>query len=137
MAMLERRHTSLSDSIQRVRARAVERLSYMQENELCSSLRRRWHELRNGQPGQRFRIRYQQARRSYTRPRRLLKCCVGGVLFAVGVVLLVVPGPGLLFVALGGALLAEESYDVARTLDRAELRIRQLAADSWRSIRGD
>ena len=49
-------------------------------------------------------------------------------MLAIGVVLLVVPGPGIIFLAAGAALLAEESEVAARLIDRAELSVRKLAA---------
>lgn len=45
----------------------------------------------------------------------------------VGVALLVLPGPGIPPLLLGGALLAGESLTVARWLDSVELKIR-----NWR-----
>jgi hypothetical protein len=40
--------------------------------------------------------------------------------------MLVAPGPGIIVLALGGALVAEESRLVARFMDAGELRIRRL-----------
>jgi hypothetical protein len=49
-----------------------------------------------------------------------------------GFILLFVPGPGLLLIAVGAALLARESLAVARALDWLEVRGRRLA----RRVRG-
>jgi hypothetical protein len=49
----------------------------------------------------------------------------GTALIAVGLVMLVAPGPGILVVAIGGALLAEESLLAARALDWLEVKIRR------------
>ncbi|MGH7335962.1 MAG: PGPGW domain-containing protein, partial [Myxococcota bacterium] len=47
------------------------------------------------------------------------------VCFAAGVVLVFIPGPAVLFFALGGALLATQSLWVARALDAIEVRGRK------------
>ena len=52
----------------------------------------------------------------------------GLVLVVVGIVLMPAPGPGSLILIVGAILAAQESLTVARALDWAELRIRQLAA---------
>ena len=44
--------------------------------------------------------------------------------FGVGVVLTVMPGPGFVFFAFAGALVATQSTTVARFLDSAEVRVR-------------
>lgn len=49
---------------------------------------------------------------------------VGVVLVVVGVIFLVIPGPGLPIVVLGGALLARESHGVAHALDWSEVKVR-------------
>jgi hypothetical protein len=56
----------------------------------------------------------------------MLTIVAGTLLLAVGLVMLVAPGPGILVVVLGGALLAEESQLIARFLDWAEVGIRRL-----------
>jgi hypothetical protein len=49
----------------------------------------------------------------------------GTLLFALGLVMLVAPGPGILVVVVGGALIAEESLLMARALDWSEVKIRR------------
>jgi hypothetical protein len=81
--------------------------------------------------GRRFRAFYE---RHHQRPhllRRVVTIGAGSGLIAVGLLLLVLPGPGLLVAALGAALLAEESLTVARTLDRLDVRVTRL----WRRWR--
>lgn len=60
---------------------------------------------------------------------RLMIWTVGLVLLAVGAVLLVTPGPGLLFAAAGASLLACGSRAVARLADWIDLKSRPVA--SW------
>jgi hypothetical protein len=57
--------------------------------------------------------------------------CAGVLLSLVGVFFLAVPGPGIPILAVGLALIAQESAALARWLDRAELRLRRL----WRRFR--
>jgi hypothetical protein len=66
-----------------------------------------------------------------------MKRTVAVALLIVGVTLLVVPGPGVLFLAVGAALLAEDSYPLARQLDHAELRARDIVTALWRKARGN
>jgi Putative transmembrane protein (PGPGW) len=76
-------------------------------------------------PGRRFQDRYR--RKSQSDRGRLLRCgavCAGVILTIVGVFFLFVPGPGIPILAVGLALIAQESAGTARFLDRAELRIR-------------
>lgn len=51
----------------------------------------------------------------------------GAVLLAGGIVLLFIPGPGLLLIAFGAALIARQSLWLAKRLDRLELVLRKLA----------
>ena len=48
------------------------------------------------------------------------------VLLLIGIVLMFMPGPAILFFLLAGAVMAEESRTVARFLDWLELRLRQV-----------
>ena len=49
----------------------------------------------------------------------------GAALIAAGLFMLVAPGPGILVLVAGCALVAEESHYMARFLDWAEVRIRR------------
>jgi hypothetical protein len=66
---------------------------------------------------------------------RIVRIVLAVVMFAVGVVLVFIPGPAILFFLLGGALLAAESLVVARAMDWLEVRIR--AAWRWGKTRWD
>ena len=82
-------------------------------------------ELAHSRPGQRFQDRYR--RKSETGRGRLARCAVilaGIALTLVGIFFLAVPGPGIPILAVGLALIAQESAVMARFLDRAELRVR-------------
>jgi hypothetical protein len=93
---------------------------------MFQSLKKSWRELAEGKPGKRFQSRYEKKKDSGRNGGRTLKLVAAVLLIIVGVVLLVIPGPGTVFIALGAALLAEESATVARGLDWTEVRIRRL-----------
>jgi len=86
-------------------------------------LKQSWRELQRGEPGRRFEDRWRRKGRS-SAARKALALGTGTVVVALGLLLLPAPGPGTIVLALGAALLAEESRWVARALDRAELLLR-------------
>ena len=96
-----------------------------------SQLRQGLRELRRGRPGHRFRAHYersQKQKRSHAATRvGLLVAAI--ICFAIGVVLVVMPGPAFVFFILAGGLLATESKTVARLMDRIEVLVRK--AMSW------
>jgi len=103
---------------------------------MLQRLKKTWREVRNGVPGKRFQDRHKRRRgASRKRPAKPLLLTAGGLLLAVGLVLLAIPGPGIPFVVLGGALVARESLRAARALDWAELRARAVAAWGTRAWR--
>jgi drug/metabolite transporter (DMT)-like permease len=57
--------------------------------------------------------------------------CGGIVLALVGIFFMAVPGPGIPILAIGLALVAQESATMARLLDRTEIRLRRL----WKRLR--
>ena len=94
---------------------------------MLAPLRKRWRELKQGKPGRRFRDRYERGRPGGAAWKWLL--IVGGALLAlVGIALLPLPGPGLLVIAAGLLLIAEESHATACALDWLERKARRLAS---------
>lgn len=87
-------------------------------------LKRSWRQLRSGRPGQRFQSHYEANQRS-RRPAwvRPVWIAAGTAVMAFGVVALPAPGPGILVLALGAAMIARESRIAARILDWIELRL--------------
>lgn len=89
---------------------------------MLEKARRSWRELKASPPGRRFQERHERRRRRHEGgARKAVTLGAGVVLVLVGLVLLPAPGPGMVVVALGGALLARESARVARLLDRTEV----------------
>lgn len=102
---------------------------------MLDRLKRTWRQLKSGTPGKRFQAQYERQQRS-RRPAwvRPVWIAAGTVLTAAGLVALVAPGPGVLLVGLGAAMIARESRVAARSLDWIELRLRDAWAwlkDAW------
>lgn len=95
-----------------------------------------WGELCRSNPGQRFQARYELSRAgSPSHPLlHLVRLAAGGFIALLGIILLVTPGPGLLFVLLGGSLLASESLSIAQRLDGWELAARAQVKRLRRSL---
>lgn len=94
------------------------------------SLQSHWQQLKEAEPGRRFHDFYERRKREREAEhpwRRFLWAGLGIVLALGGVVLLGMPGPGLLVMVMGLALLASESEVLARGLDRLELFLRDLS----------
>jgi hypothetical protein len=85
--------------------------------------------------GTRFQQRY---RRRTERPggivRKSLVFALATLLVLIGLLLLVLPGPGLLVIVIGAGLFAEESLLIARLLDRIDLLLTRRVR-RWRAAR--
>jgi hypothetical protein len=105
---------------------------------MTSMLMAEWKGLRRGRPGRRFREHYESARQSKERTTvigRLVRVGLAMVAFAVGVVLMFIPGPAVLFFLIAGALLATESRALAIALDRVEVGVRVVVKAGLRQWR--
>ncbi|WP_438483158.1 PGPGW domain-containing protein [Oleiharenicola lentus] len=86
--------------------------------------------MKRGSPGSRFKNRYASAKKarkdgSWTQHIfRIVRLIVAAGALAVGVLLVFIPGPAILFFFIAGGLLASESKLVARFLDWTEVRLR-------------
>ncbi|HET6604607.1 MAG TPA: PGPGW domain-containing protein [Xanthomonadaceae bacterium] len=90
-------------------------------------LHQHWQKFSREPAGSRFQARYR--RRLLRRRRPVLRYLVlglGVLLLAAGLAMLVLPGPGLLVLLIGGGLVAEESLVAAAAMDRCEVGIRRL-----------
>lgn len=98
-----------------------------------ASISRTWKKLNQGRPGHRFRERYrrnQKAGKSRNWLKRLVRFVAAAAAFAIGVVLVFIPGPAIVFFLIAGALLASDWLWVARFLDWSEVRLRA----AWRRL---
>lgn len=104
---------------------------------MLDELKKRWRDFKQGEPGKRFQDRYFRRRRTPRSQFWKVALLGGGTLImAVGLVMLVAPGPGILVLVLGASFVAQESYFAAQLLDRAEIFGRNCAAWGLRQWRG-
>ena len=91
-----------------------------------SKLRARWDEFRRAKPGTRFQ-RFHDEQRGRQRP-WIRAAYIGAAVasLAIGIVLVFIPGPAVVFFALTAALLAAQSASLARRLDSAEVWLRHV-----------
>ena len=95
--------------------------------EMWQKLKNNWRELRKAKPGTRFKERYRSRQQSDRSLMAKPLCMAAGILvFLLGVAMLPAPGPGLLIMIIGAALIAEESYAAAVALDSFEVRLRRV-----------
>ena len=92
---------------------------------MLARLRKGWRELKQGKPGRRFQERYERSPGSHG-ARKWIVIGGGALLVVAGIVFLPLPGPGLLIIAAGALLVAEESRSAARALDWLERKARRL-----------
>jgi hypothetical protein len=98
---------------------------------MLAGLKQQWQAFRRARPGNRFEGRYerhQKVRNSHPWWMRVLKPLVALVLVVVGVVLCVIPGPGVPLIIVGAGLLGDEWRPLARALDWLEVRLRKIVA---------
>lgn len=96
---------------------------------MLETLRREWRTFRSERVGTRFqRIHRRRAARPSSRPMRIAVMLAGAILVVVGLVMIMLPGPGLLTMLVGVALIAGESLTVARLFDRANLALERRLA---------
>ena len=93
---------------------------------MLEKLKARWRPLVEDKPGHRFQNRYERRHKGRSSPRamRVGWSVLAVLLILVGIVGLPLPGPGILVIAAGLALLAEESRTISRFLDRSEIWLR-------------
>jgi hypothetical protein len=97
-----------------------------------ADMKLQWREFKHDQPGERFR---NQRKRMKDGSKALMvaQVALGVILVSGGVLLLFIPGPGLLFIVFGLALIAGLSRKLAALMDRMEPKVRRFgrAAKQW------
>ncbi len=97
-----------------------------------SSIVHEWRQFKDDSPGHRFENHYQRMRQEGSRVGKIVRIGLGVLLLAGAIVLLFIPGPGLLVAVFGLALVGGESKTMSRWLDRAELPVRRRARQTKR-----
>jgi hypothetical protein len=90
---------------------------------MLSQAKKHWRLFERAEPGTRFEKLHDA--RSRSAALRVVVTILGILLVAGGVVLLFIPGPGLLLIAFGAGLLAQQSRWLAERLDRLEILLRR------------
>ncbi|HEY6079479.1 MAG TPA: hypothetical protein VIW29_11780 [Polyangiaceae bacterium] len=101
-------------------------------------LRKGWTELKASPPGERFQEAYHRQKRAdqgRSAAARWLRPIAALLSFAIGVVLVFIPGPAVVFFALSATLLATQSLRVARVLDQTEVWLRAQRTKLRRKLR--
>lgn len=101
-------------------------------------VKREWRAFKHDEPGERFQHQHDRLQKR-SRALRVGLAAAGIVLTLGGIVLLFIPGPGLLVVVFGLALLAGLSNALAKLLDRAEPPLRheaKLMRRGWNHLPG-
>lgn len=89
-----------------------------------------WHDFRDDSPGRRFTNHHERTHKSASRGKDVARVAIGLGLIIGGIVLLFIPGPGMLLILFGVALFAGQSQRLAALLDRGEV----WARDRWRRM---
>lgn len=90
----------------------------------AGELKQEWRRFKHDPPGERFEKHRQRMERQ-PRWKHVLRAFAGGALVVLGIVFCFLPGPGLLGIVFGLALLAGMSRPIASRMDRAEPRLRR------------
>jgi len=101
-----------------------------------AGIRDEWRQFRHDRPGARFRNHHERMRH-HSRALVAARTAAGVVLLVVGLVLLFMPGPGVVVIAFGLGVLAGRSKRLAGALDRAEPVVRgwcEAAQHAWRLV---
>ncbi len=103
---------------------------------MFNKFKRDWEALKASDPGHRFQDRYHRRRERYDKEsslRKIFVVTIGFLIIAVGIILLLIPGPGWATIVVGIAFMAGESLILAKVLDIGELTIRKLLGTRGRT----
>jgi Putative transmembrane protein (PGPGW) len=100
---------------------------------MIGELKQHYEELKAGPPGKRFQELHRR-RAARGKRRKSLVIAAAIALIAIGIAMLVLPGPGLIFLVGGVGLIAQELLVVARALDALELQLRSWLGQDKESL---
>jgi uncharacterized membrane protein YbaN (DUF454 family) len=103
-----------------------------------ADVKQEWHHFRDDPPGERFR-NHRDRMKQRSRTHAAAAIALGVLFLMVGVVLLFIPGPGLLFIVFGLALIASHSKRLSDVLDRTEPKLRRAGHRTkahWQALPG-
>lgn len=99
-----------------------------------SEVKEEWRHFRDDKPGERF-CNHRSRMQHKSKKHSAVSLALGVLLLVGGVILLFIPGPGILLIVFGLALIAAHSKRLSELLDRAEPACRERghrAAGWWR-----
>lgn len=103
-----------------------------------AEMKHEWELFKHDEPGQRF-INHRDRMRKRSRTLNIAGLVVGVILVAAGIVFCFLPGPGLIPLVFGFALVAARWKRMAKMMDRAEPRVREFGhrqKDRWHAMSG-
>jgi len=110
---------------------------------MSNPLKKQWETLKRGRPGERFAARYHAGQKTKKdtglgfKVFRVVRILIALGAIVVGIILVFIPGPAILFFLIAASLLAAESLTIARFLDWSELKLRALfhwVTRHWRKL---
>ncbi len=99
-----------------------------------SALVQEWRQFRDDTPGERFEHHHDRMQKTGSRAGAIARLLAGIVLIAAGLVMLFVPGPGLIALLFGFGLVGGQSKAIARGLDRVEPALRRAGRQAGRAF---
>lgn len=103
-----------------------------------AEMKQEWQLFKHDEPGQRF-LNHRDRMRRRSRRLNVLGLVVGIALIVAGIVFCFLPGPGLIPLVFGFALVAARWKRMARMMDRAEPRAREFGhrqKERWKAMPG-
>jgi hypothetical protein len=97
-----------------------------------AKLESQWKAFKHDEPGHRFEHQHERMKQS-GRAWVVAMASLGAIFLVGGIIMLFIPGPGLLVSLFGLAMIAGASQPLARALDRAEPAMREKAREAKRS----
>ena len=89
----------------------------------AGEMKQEWRRFKDDRPGIRFE-NHRQRMEQHPRWHQMIRAVIGGAFVVLGIAFCFLPGPGLLGIVFGLALLAGMSRRIAGGMDRAEPRVR-------------
>lgn len=97
---------------------------------MFSKVKQHWQQLIEGEPGHRFQDRYEERQKQCQGKfdvGKVFNIVVGLIVAVLGLFMIPAPGPGAIIMMVGLGLIGSEFGPLARSLDKAEMKIRPIA----------
>jgi hypothetical protein len=101
---------------------------------VANSLVTEWRAFKDDEPGERFAHHHQRMSQDGTRAGAIARTALGVLLIAAGILMLFIPGPGLIAMLFGFGLIGGQSKTMAKALDRVEPAMRRTGRRAKRAF---